>query len=155
METVSSFAVRVRRFTGLELSELPDAPDDVMLGGSIVCRRGGTAIVLVDLDHQDEEGNDVYRRAVLCGRAADLPAARDGATGDIPIATEPPVLLSAFAADGESLEAAARRALEQGHRLAFDVPDDETGGEPAPTPSTLGAVPPHLCVVVVQRAGRW
>ena len=81
METPVSFVQRVLARTGLHLSEIPDGDPgrsesypgagDGCLGdwaGSIVARRGPTAVVLVDPIGEDEDGNTLY------SRTEDLPA---------------------------------------------------------------------------------
>ena len=83
METTASFAARVLAHTGLSIADIPDAPAEEMLSGSIACARGGTTVVLIEHAHQDSDGTDWYRRAVVVGRTADLPRARRGATGCI------------------------------------------------------------------------
>lgn len=80
-ESASSLVHRIFIATGLRPEQIPDAPGEAMLGGSIVARRGNSVVVLTEYCGQDDTGADNYGRAVIVGRSADLPPALPGATG--------------------------------------------------------------------------
>lgn len=81
MEISSSFTARATIRTGLPFASIPDGVESDLTVGSTVCRRGSTAVVLVGHSHQDADGTNWYRRAVVVGRTADLPRPRRDATG--------------------------------------------------------------------------
>ena len=82
-ETAESFAARVFGRVGLRPDQIPDAPADVMIGGSIACSSPHGTVVLVDHTHQDDSGVDYYARCVMVDRGAELAPASAGATGTI------------------------------------------------------------------------
>lgn len=81
MESAASFAARTLARTGLTLAQIPDGVPEDMLCGSIACRSPHGTVVLVDHTHQDEDGYDIYARAVIVERGPLLPPADPAATG--------------------------------------------------------------------------
>ena len=84
MESVKNFVGRVESRTGLNISRIPDAPEDVMLGGAIIASSPHGTLVYTDWSHQDDDGVDIYSKAVLVNRSARLPAADQDADGILP-----------------------------------------------------------------------
>lgn len=81
-ESLASFRRRVLAHTGLTLSEIPDAPQEELLGGSIAATSPwGTAVLKDPLPEYREDGEVTYTRAVMVGRSPDLDRPRLGATG--------------------------------------------------------------------------
>lgn len=81
MESAASFTARVLARTGFTPAQIPDGEPDDMLRGSIVCRSPHGTVVLTDHIGQDDDGYDIYARAVMVERGALLPPAEPTATG--------------------------------------------------------------------------
>ena len=73
MEAVTEFADRALASTGLALTAMPDGEDGDLLGGCIAAHSPYGVVVLVDHAGQDDEGADIYARAVVVGRTAQCP----------------------------------------------------------------------------------
>ena len=83
-KSAESFEARILQRTGLSLSEIPDAHEDALMDGSMICGRGETAIVLVDYIVEDDDGCAMFARVVCVGRTEDFHLPREGASGFIP-----------------------------------------------------------------------
>lgn len=83
-ESVASFLARVERRCGLPANRIPDAPADIMTGGSIAASSPHGTLVYVDFIGQDEDGVDTYAKCVLVERGSELPPADPDADGIIP-----------------------------------------------------------------------
>ncbi|MDQ5952158.1 MAG: hypothetical protein QG626_285 [Patescibacteria group bacterium] len=83
-ETAASFASRVERSSGLKVNRIPDAEPEVMLGGAIICSSPHGKLVFTDWSHQDDDGVDIYSKAVLIYRGGELAPADNDADSIIP-----------------------------------------------------------------------
>ncbi len=83
-ETATSFASRVERHSGLKVSRIPNAEPEVMLGGAIICNSPHGTLVFTDWSHQEEDGTDIYSKAVIVNRGSELAPADHDADGIIP-----------------------------------------------------------------------
>lgn len=83
-ETAASFASRVERRSRLKINRIPNAEPEVMLGGAIICTSSHGTLVFTDWSHQEEDGTDIYSKAVIVNRGSELAPADHDADGIIP-----------------------------------------------------------------------
>lgn len=104
MEAVKAFAGRALASTGIALTAMPDGDDSDLLGGCIAARSPYGTVVLVDHAGQDDEGAEIYARAVVVGRTAECPpwdgSSRGLLGGHDPVRRRDPAAYDLYAARG-------------------------------------------------------